>query len=182
MHLEAVSFLDCRLPILRGLPIADCQLPIEPEPTAPTLTGANRDNREGEKPLFSPLPPVQNRLPATGAWAAVPPANSVRLVTQHGYLPDLPVLVRVEVLTPQGARDWSLWDGEAVLSANSGAVTLSTNRVPMRNGMGSALVAFSGGGDFDLTATRAAARARATRSGAESCGSRATSRCRPDSR
>ncbi|HEU0011121.1 MAG TPA: hypothetical protein VFT34_14990 [Verrucomicrobiae bacterium] len=92
-------------------------------------------------------------LLATGAWAAVPPANLVKLVTQHGYLPNLPVLVRVEVLTPQGARDWSLWDGEALLSVNSGAVTLSTNRVPMRNGLGSALVAFSGGGDFDLTAT-----------------------------
>ena len=92
-------------------------------------------------------------LPPTGALAAVPSANTVKLVTQHGYLPDLPVLVRVEVLTAQAVRDWSLWDGEAVLNVNSGAVTLSTNRVPMRNGMGSALVAFSGGGDFNLTAT-----------------------------
>jgi len=83
--------------------------------------------------------------------AAAPAANSVKLATQHAYLPDLPVLVRVEVLTPQGARDWSLWDGEAVLGTDSGAVTLSTNRIPMRNGMGSALVTFRGGGDFDLT-------------------------------
>lgn len=92
-------------------------------------------------------------LPVAGLWASAPPANTLKLVTQHGYLPDLPVLVRVEVLTPQGLRDWSLWDGEAQLSVDSGAVTLSTNRIPMRNGMGSALVAFSGGEDFNLKAT-----------------------------
>jgi len=106
------------------------------------------------------------------AWAAVPSTNSVKLVTQHGYLPDLPVLVRVEALTPQGVRNWSLWDGEAVLSTDSGAVTLSTNRVPMRNGMGSALVTFSGGGDFNLTATVGAA--QATRSLVSLAGSAVT--------
>ena len=57
------------------------------------------------------------------------------------------MLVRVEVLTPQGVRDWSLWDGEASLSADAG-VSLSTNRVLMRNGMGSTLVSFNGGGDL----------------------------------
>jgi len=101
-------------------------------------------------------------LSATTGWAAVPATNSVKLITQHGYLPDLPVLVRIEVLTPQGTRDWSLWDGEALLSADSGAVTLSTNRVPMRNGMGSVLVSFGGGGDFNLTATVGALQATRT--------------------
>ena len=79
-------------------------------------------------------------------------ADALKLIVQRGYLPGLPALVRVEVLTPAGTRNWSLWDGEALLTADAG-VTLSTNRVPMRNGMGSALVAFSGGGDFNLTAT-----------------------------
>ena len=79
-------------------------------------------------------------------------ADTLKLVVQRGYLPGLPALVRLEVLTPAGTRNWSLWDGEALLTADAG-VTLSTNRVPMRNGMGSALVAFSGGGDFNLTAT-----------------------------
>jgi hypothetical protein len=84
--------------------------------------------------------------------ASQPPGNTVKLIVPHGYLPNLPVLVRVELLTPQGVRDWSQWDGEAQLSTDAG-VTLSTNRVPMRNGMGSALVAFTGGGDFNLTVT-----------------------------
>ena len=68
------------------------------------------------------------------------------------------MLVRVEVLTPQGVRDWSLWDGEASLSADAG-VSLSTNRVLMRNGMGSTLVSFNGGGDFNLTASIGTAQA-----------------------
>lgn len=79
-------------------------------------------------------------------------ADTLKLIVQRGYLPGLPALVRVEVLTADGTRNWSLWDGEALLSANAG-VTLSTNRVPMRNGMGSALVTFGGGGDFNLTTT-----------------------------
>lgn len=81
-----------------------------------------------------------------------PPGDAVKLLTQHGYLPNLPVLVRVDVLTPQGVRDSNLWDGEAMLTADAG-VTLSTNRVLVRNGMGSALVAFTGGSNFNLTAT-----------------------------
>lgn len=84
--------------------------------------------------------------------AGQPPGNTLKLIVPRGYLPDVPVLVRVELLTSQGIRDWSQWDGEALLSADAG-VTLSTNRVPMRNGMGSALVACTGGSNFTLTAT-----------------------------
>lgn len=93
---------------------------------------------------FNPLSNVEAAAPAAG--------NSLKLLTQRGYLPGLPTLVRVEVLTPAGIRDWSLWDGEAILSAEPPAI-LSTNRIPMRNGMGSALVTFNGTGDFTLTAT-----------------------------
>ena len=85
-------------------------------------------------------------------------ADSVRLAVQNGYLPGLPALVRVELLTGQGVRNWSQWDGEAQLAADAG-VTLSTNRIRMRNGMGSALVTFAGGGDFTLTATVGTAQA-----------------------
>jgi hypothetical protein len=78
-------------------------------------------------------------------------ADTLKLIVQRGYLPGVPALVRVEVLTPAGHRNLSLWDGEALLGADAG-VTLSTNRVRMRNGMGSTLVTFTGGGDFNLTA------------------------------
>lgn len=77
---------------------------------------------------------------------------TLKLLTQFGYLPANPVLVRVEALTAVGDRDRDLWDAEATLTA-SGGITLSTNKVTLRNGMGSALVQFSGGGDFTLTAT-----------------------------
>jgi hypothetical protein len=77
---------------------------------------------------------------------------TLRMLTQSGYLPGLPVLVRVEAYAADGSRDRETWDGEATLSANGG-VTLSTNKVLMRNGAGSQLVTLSGGGNFDLTAT-----------------------------
>src|SRR5262245_59644228 len=77
---------------------------------------------------------------------------SLKLLTQFGYLPANPVLVRVEALAASGDRDRELWDAEAILTADVG-VTLSTNRVTLRNGLGSALVQFSGGGKFTLTAT-----------------------------
>jgi len=41
------------------------------------------------------------------------------------------------------------------LSSDSPGMTLSTNRVVLRNGLGSALVSFSGAGDFNLTVTAA---------------------------
>ncbi len=77
---------------------------------------------------------------------------SLKLSTQSGYLPANPVLVRVEALNAAGEPDRDLWDATVSLSANNG-VTLSTNAVTLRNGLGSALVTCSGGGDFALTAT-----------------------------
>lgn len=80
------------------------------------------------------------------------PQHQLKLLTQKGYLPGVPVLVRVEVRNASGPeRD--LWDASAVLSVEQTGVTLSTNRVTLRNGLGSALVAFRDGGDFNLTAT-----------------------------
>jgi hypothetical protein len=77
---------------------------------------------------------------------------SLRVLTQNNYLPGLPVLVRVEGYGPDGQRDRETWDTEATLTADQPGVTLSTNRIDLRNGMGSALVTFTGGGDFNLTA------------------------------
>ena len=84
--------------------------------------------------------------------AALGPQHQLKLFTQAGYLPGLPVLVRVEVRNAQGGRERALWDADADLSADNG-MTLSTNRVRLYNGLGSSLVTLSGGGDFTLTAT-----------------------------
>jgi len=46
-----------------------------------------------------------------------------------------------------------VWDAEATLTVKPAEVALSTNRVVLRNGLGSGLVTFSGGGDLTLTAT-----------------------------
>ena len=78
--------------------------------------------------------------------------TSLRMLTQNNYLPGLPVLVRVEGYASDGARDKETWDIDATLTA-SGGVTLSTNKITLRNGMGSLLVTFTGGSDFNLTAT-----------------------------
>jgi len=88
-----------------------------------------------------------------GEAAEPQPGSVIRLAVPAVYLPQVPVLVRVEVVDPSTGRpDRSLWEAEAVLSTTP-SLTLSTNRVFLRNGLGSALVTFSGGGDFTLTAT-----------------------------
>jgi hypothetical protein len=80
------------------------------------------------------------------------PQHQIKLLTQSGYLPGVPVLVRIEVRNANGPeRD--LWDANATLSGDQPGVTFSTNRVQLRNGLGSVLVAFRDGADFNLTAT-----------------------------
>src|ERR1051326_5661323 len=80
------------------------------------------------------------------------PGHHLKLWVQNGYLPGLPVLVRVELRNGSGLRDWSVWDSEATLSTDGAGVLLSTNKVTLRNGLGSTLVTFTGGGDFNLYA------------------------------
>src|SRR5690242_12810855 len=92
-------------------------------------------------------------LSFVGFVDAAPSQAQLKLVTPAVYLPQVPVLVRVEALNSRGERDWSLWNAEANLVVSNPGVTLSTNRVRLYNGLGSIQVTFSGGGDFDLTAT-----------------------------
>lgn len=104
-------------------------------------------------------------LIASAMVSSAAPAT-LRLLTQHNYLPGLPVLVRVDTFAADGSRDRETWDSVATLSADGG-VTLSTNQVVLRNGAGSALVTFTGGGDFNLSATIGGVQAtRALRSAA----------------
>jgi len=73
------------------------------------------------------------------------------LIVRDSYLPGIPVLVRVELLNDDGTINRNLWDAEARLSvADNPNIRLSTDRVTMYNGLGSALVGFDGTGDFTL--------------------------------
>jgi hypothetical protein len=72
------------------------------------------------------------------------------LVTPATYLPGLPVLLRVELRDGTGVPIRSVWDATATLEVATAGVSLSTNRVELRNGMGSSLVTFTGGGDVTV--------------------------------
>lgn len=89
-------------------------------------------------------------------------ADSLRLAVQARYLPGVPVLVRVEKLDSRGEYDRNLWDADATLAVNPAGVLLSSNKVHLRNGMGSTLVSFTNGGDVDLTVTLGALSATRT--------------------
>src|SRR4051812_1187770 len=78
-------------------------------------------------------------------------AHFLKLVTQSTYLPGVPVLVRLELHKGSTGRERELWDAVATLAADGGTA-LSTNKVQLRNGMGSALVTFTGGSNFTLSA------------------------------
>ncbi|NQV33000.1 MAG: hypothetical protein HQ515_09915 [Phycisphaeraceae bacterium] len=76
----------------------------------------------------------------------------VRIAARSRYLSDVPVLVRVEVQDKAGRVERGLWDAVATLTADNPAITYSPAEVTMYNGLGSALVTFTGSGDFSLTA------------------------------
>ena len=115
------------------------------------------------------MTPVRMAQVLAIAFALLSPGSSLalgpmlKLTVHRGYLPGYPTLVRVERiadvvradrLTTTTTVDRALWDGEAFLTVNNPAIILSTNRVMLRNGLGSAFVMISGAGDFILTATQ----------------------------
>ena len=73
-------------------------------------------------------------------------------MVRDSYLPGIGILVRIEVLRPDGNIERDLWDATATLSVDNSNVNISTSRIILRNGLGSALVTFAGRGDFTLTA------------------------------
>ncbi|MHC4532537.1 MAG: hypothetical protein ACYS6K_01160 [Planctomycetota bacterium] len=75
-----------------------------------------------------------------------------KLMVRDSYLPDIGILVRIEVVRPDGNIERDLWDAVATLSLDNPDVNISTSRIILRNGLGSALVTFTGRGDFTLTA------------------------------
>ena len=80
------------------------------------------------------------------------PELTLNIITRDSYLPGVPVLVRVEILADNDGVERGIWDAVANLSVDNPSVNLSTNRVVLYNGLGSALVTFTGSGDFTLAA------------------------------
>jgi len=78
--------------------------------------------------------------------------RKAQLITRDSYLSGIGVLVRVEALDSQGKIDRGLWDATAALSVDNPGISLSTDKVVLYNGLGTALVKFTGSGDFTLTA------------------------------
>jgi hypothetical protein len=110
-----------------------------PEPNLPALQEENSAGT-AQSPEF----------PASAADANVP---RIEMIVRDSYLPGVPVLVRIEILRADGTADRDVWDANAVLWVTGNpSVRLDPNRVALYNGLGSALVAVTGGGDFELTA------------------------------
>ncbi|MGB2820823.1 MAG: lamin tail domain-containing protein, partial [Phycisphaerae bacterium] len=92
-------------------------------------------------------------------WADTGPMNEyprelglrTNQIVRDSYLPGEPVLVRVEVLDGSGDVYRDLWDATATLSADNG-ITMDVGQITLFNGLGSALVRFTGSGPFNLTA------------------------------
>ena len=73
-------------------------------------------------------------------------------MVRDSYLPGIGILVRIEVVRPDGNIERNLWDAAATLSVDNPNVNISKSRIVLRNGLGSALITFTGSGDFTLTA------------------------------
>ena len=96
-----------------------------------------------------------NDYPKQNAVTVIAPEQGYsepNLIVRDSYLPGVPLLVRIQMLNESGNIDRSEWDATAILSVDSPRVTLSTSEVHLYNGLGSALVTFTGRGDFVLTA------------------------------
>lgn len=101
-------------------------------------TGFTNDYPQSKKGESSSTPDTDN--------------SNLRFIVRDSYLPDVPVLVRVEVLNNDGAVNRDMWDAVATLSVTDNPdIILSTNQVLLYNGLGSALVTFTGSGPFTLT-------------------------------
>ena len=84
--------------------------------------------------------------------------HQLALSARDSYLPGIPSLVRVSALDFAGQIEKDLWDAEVYLTVDNPNIQLSTDRVSLVNGQGSALVEFrldptqGGSEDFTLTA------------------------------
>ena len=88
----------------------------------------------------------------TAQPSPIPENDRLVMITMQGYLPQNPLLVRLEIRKPDGTLDRGVWDAAATLTVTAGNVELATNQVMLHNGLGAGLITVSGEGDFELTA------------------------------
>ncbi len=82
----------------------------------------------------------------------MPGVAQLRLSVRDTYLPDIPVLVRVEALDEDGRIQRDLWDAVVTLTTDRPGIVAPPTELRLINGLGSQLVTFSGTGDLTLTA------------------------------
>ncbi|HPD47711.1 MAG TPA: lamin tail domain-containing protein [Anaerohalosphaeraceae bacterium] len=92
--------------------------------------------------------------PVSGILEGSPvPSGTLVMTMRDSFLPGVPVLVRVEIVDDDGTIKRDVWNATANLSvAGNPAIKLSVSQITLYNGMGSALVTFTGAGDFTLQA------------------------------
>src|SRR5688572_10520791 len=78
--------------------------------------------------------------PPGGARLQGEEGMTLSLVAHSGYLSGMPVFVRCELRLPGGGVAREVWDAEAALGTELPGVTLEPDRIPLTNGIGSAVV------------------------------------------
>ncbi|MBC8470966.1 MAG: hypothetical protein H8D56_15950 [Planctomycetes bacterium] len=121
-----------------------------------TLDGQNGTGSELEHQYIDiccETGPTNDYPKDNGSESQIPePDLRTKLMVRDSYLPGIGILVRIEVIRPDSKIERDLWDATATLSVDNPNVNMSTSRIILRNGLGSALVTFTGHGDFTLTA------------------------------
>lgn len=78
---------------------------------------------------------------------------NLELIVRDSYLPDIPMLVRAQLVDDENNISRDLWDGIVTLSSSNENVQLAQTQITMINGVGSVLLHANGNEDFELTAT-----------------------------
>ncbi|MDZ4783978.1 MAG: lamin tail domain-containing protein [Planctomycetia bacterium] len=129
-------------------------LPLQPGINRVLVEAYSGQSGTGELVDIGYLDVWYDGLPAANViWPEVVQAASLDMLTRSSYLPGIPLSVRVEAYDGAGRPLRDLWDATVTLSTDTANVALSTYTLPLRNGVGSALVTPTGSGDFTLTAT-----------------------------
>jgi len=161
IHAQNISAADADLLVQTELKISrgvqDLGLDLQPGLNRVVVEAFDGEFGTGDKldethiDIWSDTGPMNN-YPQTTGGGPRPVATSANLIVRDSFLPGQPVLVRVEVLDDSGEVYRDLWDETATLTADNG-VTMDVDQITMFNGLGSALVTFTGSGPFNLTAT-----------------------------